>query len=379
MIRKKIVIVMILILTTALLPLPGSTSMIAQANEGGFTRIDGEIRGYPYSLFRPDDWNGDLVLLVHGSIPLWFEIFADVLVDQGFGVAFTTITEIPGPAEGQALKEVTINTRIVQNQFTANFGHPTRTYLFGFSRGAHNMTKLVETTPEQYDGVFVACGGSPVAWDYFFTARALFDYFYPGVLPGQLLSSPISEFSSYYLEIVPLIVAAIEHDTEPAEKMAQVDQYGIAYSSMDELINGIVDSLVVHTAGVNSLIAAANGNPFDNTNTVYTGTNDDPALNAGVARIKADPQASNYLSTWSEPNGDLGATPYLVLHTSRDWTTQERFNDLYEALVNSTGNGEYYHRRVIDRFGHCAFTFEEVMGGFADLVNWVETGAKPGP
>jgi hypothetical protein len=178
---------------------------------------------------------------------------------------------------------------------------------------------------------------------------------------------------------VPLIVAAIEHDTEPAEKMARVEQFGIAYSSEDELIDGIVDSLVVHTAGVNSLIAAAHGNPFDNTNTVYTGTSDDTALNAGIARIKADPQASNYLRTWIEPNGDIGATPYLVLHTSRDWTTQERFNDLYEALVNNTGNGEYYHRRVIDRFGHCAFTFEEVMGGFADLVNWVETGVKPGP
>jgi pimeloyl-ACP methyl ester carboxylesterase len=319
------------------------------------------------------------VLLVHGSIPWLFEIFAQVLVDQGFGVAFTTITDIPGPAEGQALKEVTLNTRIVQNQFTANFGHPTRTYLYGFSRGAHNMTKLVETTPEHYDGVFVACGGSPVAWNHFFTARVLFDYFYPGVLPGDPLRSPINDFDSYYLEIVPLIAAAIKHDSEPAEKMAEVDQYGIAYSSTDELINGIVDSLAVHTAGVNSLIAAAQGNPFDNTNTVYTGTSDDAALNAGVARIKADPQASNYLSTWIEPNGNLGGTPFLVLHTSRDWTTPERFNDIYEALVESTGNGEYYHRRVIDRFGHCAFSFAELMGGFADLVNWVETGVKPSP
>jgi hypothetical protein len=39
---------------------------IPQANGGNFTRIDSEVQGYPYSLFKPEEWNGDLVLLVHG-------------------------------------------------------------------------------------------------------------------------------------------------------------------------------------------------------------------------------------------------------------------------------------------------------------------------
>lgn len=122
------------------------------------------------------------------------------------------------------------------------------------------------------------------------------------------------------------------------------------------------------------------GNPFDNLETTYTGSRDDEALNAGVARIGADPHARNYLRTWYEPDGSINGTPFLALHTSRDPIVRERANnDKYESLVESTGNGEFFLRRVVDRFGNCTFSAEELASHFSDLVDWVETGVKPSP
>jgi hypothetical protein len=56
---------------------------------------------------------------------------------------------------------------------------------------------------------------------------------------------------------------------------------------------------------------------FDNRSTVYTGSSNDAALNAGVARYAASPEARAYLRQWYEPNGKL-RVPMLTLHAERD-------------------------------------------------------------
>jgi hypothetical protein len=383
MIRKKIVIVMILILTAALLPLPGSTSMIAQANEGGFTRIDGEIRGYPYSLFRPDDWNGDLVLLVHGSVPWWFEFFGPMLAELGFGVGYATFGEETGAGQMSSYREMPILTRNVQAQFTAHFGMPDKTYLYAFSRGANHSIQLLQTSPARYDGVLSACGGNagmPLHSQYRISARVLFDYFYPDVIPGTPLESPVNSLTEFFEQIAPLIAQAIIDDPFPAMEMARTNIFDFDYNDEGELIHYIIDSQMILMSTVNGTIAELRGSPYDNSSVVYTGSDDDEALNAGVARFSGDKWALQYLEVWGGTTGDLRETPFLSLHTSKDGTVPEKLhNDIFQALVDSTGSSDYYVRRVTDRLGHCNFTIPELLGGLEDLVNWVETGVKPSP
>lgn len=378
---KRTLIVLSLLVMIGMLHLSPDTVTIAHANGNDFTRVDGEVRGGSFSLFRPDDWNGDLVLLVHGDAPDLFEAVTPDLISQGFGVAFAT--QPPDLGVVAALKEITISTRIVQAKFAAHFGKPNRTYLYSFSRGGHNMTNLLETSPERYDGVLSVCGGnggSQLQWDYFFTARVLFDYFFPDVLPGDPLSMPALDPDTFFNDVVPDIVEAISMNPAAAQEMAAVDQYNLQYNDLNELANGIALSLVVHSIGVNDVISFSNGNPFDNIQTVYTGTNDDNALNAGVVRLGADPQARQKLRVWHEPNGSIGGTPVLVLHMSRDPFVPERAtNDKFETLVQSTGNADFLVRRVVDRFGHCDFSNAELASHFSDLVTWVETGVRPSP
>jgi pimeloyl-ACP methyl ester carboxylesterase len=375
---KKTQALVSIVVLMVLLAYAASTAVPVHATAHDVTRIDDEVQGAPYSLFLPAEWNGDLILLVHGSIPGQFETLAQVFTTQGFGVAFMTLP--PTVGEAAALKEVTLTIRIVQAQFTQHFGKPDRTYLFDFSRGAHTTEKLVETSPGRYAGVFSVCGGrsSQLAWDYFFTARILFDYYFPGVLPGDVFQMPPLTVNAYLAQVFPTVVQAVLNDLPAAEEMAGVDQYALRYNDPGELASGIALSLLVHSIGVNDLLQTA-GNPFDNSQTVYTGTADDAALNEGVVRLTAEPQAVHYLRVWYEPDGTIGKTPVLVLHAERDPIVPERVNDKYEALITSTGNADFLVRRVIDRFGHCAFSNEELVSHFADLVSWVETGVRPTP
>jgi hypothetical protein len=92
--RLKIFVFTIMMLAISVSSHSAST---VQANVESFTRIDGEIRGYPYTLIRPDDWNGDLVLLVRGSAEWWFEIIGLILAEQV--VAYATSGEDTGPGQ----------------------------------------------------------------------------------------------------------------------------------------------------------------------------------------------------------------------------------------------------------------------------------------
>jgi pimeloyl-ACP methyl ester carboxylesterase len=325
------------------------------------------------------------VLLVHGSYPEIGDALAQGLAAQGFGVAHSTLPGLAG--EGTALQEITIKTRIVQAQFTSEFGSPERTYLFGFSRGAHNMTNLLETSLAHYDGMLSVCGGnggSQLQWDYFFTARILFDYYYPDVWPGNALGLPEGGpelLDGYLAQVAPRVASAIVANPGPAYQMAAVEQYGLSYNDFGELVSGIVQSLAIHTIGLNDLLQAANGNPFDNSETVYSGTAYDQALNAGVARLSADPQAQAYLRVWYGPTGAIAEMPVLLLHTTRDpMIPEQRNNEKYASLVQGTGNGDFLVRRTVEGFGHCPFSGEELLGiHFPALVTWVETGVPPWP
>jgi pimeloyl-ACP methyl ester carboxylesterase len=364
-------------ISACLFALSSGHAVYADGND--FTRVDGEISGASFSLFRPENWNGDLVLLVHGSIPEEFEALASELVAGGFGVAFTALP--PGSGEGSALKEITIATRMVEAQFTSHFGQPGQTYLFGSSRGAHNMSQLLETSPAKYSGMLSVCGGNggtQLQWDHFFTARILFDYYFPGVLPGTPERMPALDPDTFLGTIAPDVITAISLNPLAAIEMASVDQYDLRYNDLEELVSGIVQSLAIHSIGVNDLLSAANGNPFDNTLINYTGTGDDVALNAGIVRLRADQPARQYLRVWYEPSGSIGSSPVLLLHTSRDPIVPESANnDKYEALVQSTGNEDFLVRRVVDRFGHCTFSPAEIASSFTDLIAWVEAGIRP--
>jgi pimeloyl-ACP methyl ester carboxylesterase len=346
--------------------------------------------GALYELAIPANWNGDLVLFARGysdtvswqdylgpgGPPTGFAAgrLGEGLLALNYGVAYSSYSE-----PGFAIKDGAIRTRQLLGLFTKHFGKPKRTYLIGMSMGAGIALSLAEDNPVQFDGVLPLCGiigGSQMTIDYFFDVRVLFDYFFPGVLPSGLVSA-----EQFFGETAPMVVGAVFGNSGAAMELARVHQVAMPYEGPEELLMSIMLPLYFSSWDfyVGDLNDRTHGRGFfDNTSTIYTGSSDDAALNAGVARYAAAPEARAYLRQWFEPNGKLGI-PMLTLHAARDAVIPYRQTLKYQALVDAAGRSDFLVRRTIDDFGHCAWDSADTLRAFQDLALWVEYGIKPEP
>ncbi|HEY6828231.1 MAG TPA: hypothetical protein VI259_15335, partial [Gemmatimonadaceae bacterium] len=158
--------------------------------------------GAQYAVYVPAAWNGDVVFYAHGVIPPqapvilpvpdqnWDDIASlrDALGQAGFAIAYSSFGE-----NGYAIKDGIQRTHQLRGIFTAKVGRPNRSFLVGHSLGSQVVQALAETYPDQYSGALAMCGvlgGTQLQTDYVGHTRALFDAFYPGVLPGNAMSMP---------------------------------------------------------------------------------------------------------------------------------------------------------------------------------------------
>jgi pimeloyl-ACP methyl ester carboxylesterase len=366
----------------------------------GYTRGLGEKAGALIEIIRPDGWNGDLVLLMHGlrsvHVPVslrdpvewWIQPTVDDLLARGYGVALSSYRK-----NGLAVDEGTVDTRIAEATFISEFGRPVRTYLWGWSMGGAIGHQVLEHAPTRYDGLLSVCSdqvGSEVVHQYHLDARVLFDYFFPGALPWDIGTYEADLFT----EVLPTVQAAFVADPagfiEKVHEMATIDQLGLPLGngSPGDLILAMVGSTLGWAGGAGDLVESLGGLPVGNVGRVYTSDVLDQAeldaINAGVARYTADPNAAGML-TRSTPTGRTRGTPILALHTDGDAVIPVWMPPLYEATAEAAGTADSYVLRAVPGFAHCGFPQGRVEGGFDnvqiqafdDLVSWVEDGIKP--
>ncbi len=340
--------------------------------------------GALYALYLPADWNGRLVLFAHGIVPPTVPVrlppvpLRDSLLARGYGFAYSSRSEI-----GFALKDGVQRTRQLRGLFTEAFGEPENTYVIGQSMGGAIALMLAETNPGLFDGALPMCtfgGGSQMEFDYVWNTRAVFDYFFPGVIPGDALHVP--DDLDFNRDVVPAVRNALLADPPRAMEMAGVDQIEIQYASFSELVSAMVAGagpLGLQVNFTNDILARTHYHSwFDNTAAVYTGSQDDVALNAGVGRFISTLDATNYMEHYYQPDGNL-TMPVLTLHTTRDPAVPYVHEAVYADIVAEAGRSEMLVQRTFNRFGHCTFTLPEQIRAFEDLVAWAETGVKPAP
>ena len=120
----------------------------------------------------------------------------------------------------------------------------------------------------------------------------------------------------------------------------------------------------------------AGGNPFDNRNIIYSNTDDDNTVNAGVKRFVADPKAVEYLRTFYTPTVKI-ARPMLAIHTSYDPLVPVSVPNSYQSLVDGAGTSSLFVQQYVKHDGHCRILPEEVKKGFSQLREWKSSGVRP--
>ena len=358
--------------TATLTAVPGVREVIGETGPGS-----------TYALLVPEAWNGELAVYAHGYVQPFFEpaltmeigFFRDFLLSQGFAVAYSSWSET-----GYAVQDGAQRTHQLSGLFAEEFGEPSRTFLVGLSLGGLVVDQLAEKFSGQYDGTLALCGvmgGGLWNATYIADFRVLFDVFYPGVLPGSLLAMPEDAIVAPGTPLYRAIVGAILANPYPAIEMAGMDQIQLEHESFTELLTSFVHVLGYQVNGANALTERVNGKSFfDNTGTSYSGSSDDAAVNAAVARYEGDPSALNYFDRSWEPTGSIGA-PMVTLHTTRDPLVPERSEQVFATTVADAGNAHLLLQRTTESFGHCAFTGPDVVSAFLGLRQWVISGIRP--
>lgn len=356
----------------------------------GPLELSGEVGpGSSYRIVVPPAWNGDLVVYAHGYVevgatdvinPLEEQLLA-ALAATGHAVAYSTFSE-----NGLAVKDGAQRTKQLRGIFVSRAGRPNRTYVIGGSMGGLIGVDLVERFPGQYDGLLALCGmvgGTQAQTDYASHVRVLFDYFYPGVLPGSLFDNPPLSPA----QITALVGAAVTLDPAPAALLAQVMGVTLGTpvpaTSPAELVESLVTALAFNVRGFADVLERTHGHsPFDNADLWYVGSGDDAALNdpaSGVARYTSTPDARNYLERHYEPTGAL-EVPVITLHNAFDPVVPIFHESRLAGAASAAGQaGNLVQRTAAAPYGHCNFNPLEVVGVFGDLVAWVSLGLPPAP
>src|SRR5436309_12238473 len=212
-------------------------------------------------------------------------------------------------------------THELRDLFSSRFGAPTHVYVMGRSLGGLITVFLAENFPGAYQGALALCGplgGGRLETDYIGNVRVLFDHFFPGVIPGDVLHVPEMEYSADS-PVVKAIVAAILANPQKAVALASVDQIKLPYTTLGQLVLSIVRPIGYNIRGTNDLLARTGGQSlFGNVGVWYTRLGVvDPFVNAGVGRFAAQAGGLRLLSVYYQTRGTL-AIPLLTLHTTLD-------------------------------------------------------------
>jgi alpha-beta hydrolase superfamily lysophospholipase len=366
-------------------PCPAGLDAVAKC----YTGADGN--GAQYWIALPAQWNKTLVMHAHGGPRLALierdssledlERFA-VTVRQGYAWAASSYRR-----PGYGVRMAAEDTENLRRIFVEAFGKPERTILHGQSWGGNVAAKGIELYPGNYDGVVLTNGmiaGGTRNYLHRADLRAVYQYYcrnhprpdepqYPlwmglpadAKMSGKELDARINECTGVKL---------------PAAQRSEAQQRRLAD------ILGVIRiperTLVSHMHWATFLFrdltqrVLGGRNPFSNRNVVYRGSSDDAALNRGVERFDADPQALEMLARDSDLSGRI-EKPVLTMHAIDDPTALIEYEADYRAAVVRAGREDRLLQTFTDEHEHSKLADAEYAALFEAMTQWIASGRKP--
>jgi pimeloyl-ACP methyl ester carboxylesterase len=321
-------------------------------------------------------WNGQLVVFAHGYVaahqPLDF--YHLTLADgtslpalvQGLGYAFATTSY---RQNGLAILEGVDDVRELVAAFIDEYSMPTRIHVGGVSEGGLVAALLAERSPDLFSSVLATCG--PIGsfqgqLNYFGDFRVLFDYFFPGIIPGSAIDIPPDVIANWNTRFVPVIAATLAADPGRALELMRVAKAAYDPAVPATIVNTTLSALWYNVFATNDAVQKLGGNPFGNRSKWYFGSRNDLRLNLLVRRFTASPAARDAVRA-HETTGVLGI-PLVTLHTTGDEVVPAWHELLYLGKVDPFARGRFIPLPVF-RYGHCNFTASEVLLSFLLAVS----------
>jgi pimeloyl-ACP methyl ester carboxylesterase len=335
--------------------------------------------GALYRICFPEDWNGDLVLYAHGYVPpgsalalpsddVGGQSVSATVNSLGYAYA-TTSYRANGLVGPEATDDVVELAATVRRLYRPD---PGRALVVGVSEGGLVATLAAERHPDLFDGALAACG--PIGsfrrqLDYFVDFRVVFDYLFPGVIPGTPVDVPAEVAAEWESRYAPAVVVALLADPSAARELVRITGAPTERDDVVAIAVTAVGILWYNVFGSENAQQRLGGQPYDNSARVYSGSSDDAALNAGVARFTAEPAGLAGVAEF-ETTGNL-EVPLVTLHTTGDPIVPVEQQALYGPKVAQAGATTHLTGTTVDRYGHCTFQAAELLGSFSTLLDKV--------
>lgn len=287
------------------------------------------------------------------------------------------------------------DTERLRQIFVRHFGQPHRTLLHGQSYGAGVAAKAAELyapaggAKSPYDGLMLTSGvlgGGNSAYDFRLDLRVVYQYVchnhpkpdepqYP-LWMGLPLHSKLTraDLAARVKECTGVGLPAAQRTPEQAARLKTI----LSVVKIQE--RSLLGHLTWATWLFQDLVQKRLGgrNPFGNIGAVYSGSADDAALNAGVLRYAADPQAKGALAADSQPTGRT-SLPTVGLHAIDDPTAFVELENAYRRIRDAAGTGSLLVQSFSSEREHSYLSDSEYPALFAALLDWINKGEKPTP
>lgn len=319
----------------------------------------GTLQGAAYRIDIPEQWNGDLVMLMHGYQPVGAPVktpmepadSTSVFLKEGYAVAQSQFAS-QGWAVGDA---ITDNERLRQ-YFETTYARPKHTYVYGFSLGGLAVAATIERYPHAYTGAMITCGLTVSTPD--FLARgvveplAAFDALIPGVIPDlAAAASP----------------PAISPDDIAKALQAHPKEAALLEKRFQETPESLPPLFGLYYMALRELEGRAGGMPVDNRKTAYKGYGEDAELNRRIHRYAGTPAAMDYAQRNVTLTGHV-SIPVVMQWNAFDPTIPSRFHGVYPDQIKATGNGKWLTVLPPKGDSHCDFTDADTAAAFHALV-----------
>lgn len=344
----------------------------AAANAAASTTIVGTTAGASWRIDMPAHWNHKLVVYYHGysQQPVTYKQtppngFERQFLGRGFALIQSGYSHT-----GYAVQYALPETEALREMFVARYGQPAETYVIGHSMGGELTMATIEQAPYTYTGALALCGllgASDLHLQDMFAKVAAFDYYFPGVLPPL---DPVPDSFQANGAFVRKLIRTLQANPRGAAAMRQLR---LLHNNQD-----LARTMMFHVFVIQDMQHKAGGNPFDNRNYIYTGTDDDRALNDGVKRYAASGSAAQYLTRYYTPSGRL-LRPMLAVHTTYDPLINPTSVFPYTQTVTRAGFSSNFVQQYVEADGHCKITPQQTGIAFDELLTWVHTDKRPKP
>jgi len=332
----------------------------------------GRLGGTAYMIEVPPDWNGRLVLYMHGLEYFAPEAqatppdFRRYLIGHGYAwgaSSFSSTSSIPGRSADE--------TAALWDYFARTYGRPAFSYVTGLSMGGAATFIAAERYPERFDGGLSLCGG--VGNDP--SVAGVADMFVAGAYVAGVTQAEYDASDDTGALLRERILPALE---DPARhrlfedimieltggpRLFDREGFHLEEQTNWDLADRVIAARLGNNAGRRYELGPASPVSSDDFNRDAIRLSTDDAL---VARFSGGEVAS----------GAFGV-PVLAMHTTGDGLVPFEHQRIIRRRADASGAGDLLVQREYADPGHCGFTTGEQEASFEALVGWVEEGKRP--